>query len=253
MAKSRTGEKAGGKTEHLAHWQQPWVQKVMQGGYSAFTLLLFERVSSFGVSGCSMKNITLMAGLPRKERTIQQSITALWKGEDLLIVNWNGHGRRIYAAKNPEVLAMFREKYDRERKAGTVDGKVDFLRKMRVRGYTTPQKLAGIPAETCGEGRRNLRGDPAENCGDSISKVQERYKEKDLRRADSSSAADEQPNPPAIDGDGEDNLAKLREKVQLKGEPSGPPLTQAEMKDKVQKQKTALMAVDQMDQEGGKQ
>lgn len=143
--------------------------------------------------------------------------------------------------------------YQEERKAGKVTDRADFHCKIKSRLHITPQKAAGYPVESCGVGGEKLRGYPAENNGVHISESRERIEEAELRRADSSSAADEQPNPPAIDVNGEDNLAKLKEKLRVKTKPSGPPLTQAEMKDKAQKQKTALLAVDQMDQEGGKQ
>ncbi len=147
MANQKRQRKTGSSTEHKAYWQQPWVQRVLQGTYSSFDKMLFMRIASFGADGCWMKNATLMAEFRRSESTIQQAITRLWKGFEFWITGWDSTKRCIYATQNPEVKAMAEAKYKAERKAGKATDKNDFYLKTKTRGYTTPQKATGLDTE----------------------------------------------------------------------------------------------------------
>ena len=158
MAKTRTTGNGRQDTGHKAYWKQPWVQRVMQGKYSAFARLLFMRIASFGVSGCWMENETLAAEFGTTERYIQMLLTELWNGKELWITNWNSSKRKIFAVKNPEVVAMAEARYKQERRDGKVKDKDDFYRKSKSRGYTTPKKRSGMTEETFGVDRRNVRG-----------------------------------------------------------------------------------------------
>ena len=144
MAKTRTTRKGRPEAEHTAYFQQPWVQRVMRGPYSSLEKLVFMRAASFGADGCWMKNQTFMLELGRSESTIQQAITALWKGNEFWIIGWDSTKRRIYATHNPEVKAMAEERYKAELKAGRVTDKSDFYIKNKTRGYQAPSEMTGL-------------------------------------------------------------------------------------------------------------
>ena len=143
MAQKKTTKKSGSGNGHKAYWQQPWVQRVLQGNYSSFEKLLFMRIASFGPGGCWMKNKTLMAEFRRSESTIQQAITRLCEGNEFWITGWDSTSRMIYAHHNPEVIAMAEEMYRAEIKAGTVKDKDDFYVKNKTRRYKTQSEMTG--------------------------------------------------------------------------------------------------------------
>ncbi len=196
MAKTATSRNGQSETGHKAYWLKPWVQRVMQGNYSKFEKLVFMRIASFGADGCWMKNETFMVEFSSSERPIRRAITALQKGGEFWITGWNSSRRRIYATHNPEVKAMAETRYKAELKAGKVTDKADFYRKTKTRGYTTPQKAAGldknnpakndrvkqatrpkmtgIPAKNDRVGGQNRPGYPAKNDRVHISKSRER-------------------------------------------------------------------------------
>lgn len=157
MAKQHTRTKSGTSTEHKAYWQLHWVKKVLCGEYSAFARLLFMRIASFGAAGCWMENVTLAAEFRITERYVQMLLTELWLGGELWITNWNSGKRKIFAVRNPEVVAMAEAWYQKERKDGKVNDKADFYRKSKTRGYTTPKRRSGMTEETFGVDRRNVR------------------------------------------------------------------------------------------------
>lgn len=144
MAKQNTRRKTGSSTEHKAYWQQPWVQRVLQGNYSSFEKMLFMRIASFGSDGCWMKNGTFMAEFCKSESPIRKAITNLWKGNELWITGWNSSRRRIFVTHNPEVVAMAEAWYKTQLKDGKVTDKSDFYQKNKTRGYTTPSKVTGL-------------------------------------------------------------------------------------------------------------
>ena len=154
MAKTGSTGKGKSDTGYKAFYKQPWVQRVLQGNYSAFAKLLFIRVASFGAPGCWMKNERLKAEFGRSESTIQQAITKLWKGNEFWITGWNSTKRHIYAVQNPEVKLKVEAQYKAELKAGKVKNKSDFYLKIKSREHPTPQKPTGLdmknPVETHG-------------------------------------------------------------------------------------------------------
>jgi len=156
MAKTGSSRKTQTDTGYKAFYQQPWVQRVLQGNYSPFAKLLFIRVASFGASGCWMKNENLKAEFGRSESTIQQAITKLWKGNEFWITGWNSTKRHIYAVQNPEVRVSVEERYKVELKAGHVTDKQDYYLKIKSREHPTPQKPTGLdminPVENHGVG-----------------------------------------------------------------------------------------------------
>ncbi len=158
MAKQKTKRQTGSGTGHKAYWQLNWVKRVMCGEYSAFARLLFMRIASFGAAGCWMENVTLAAEFRVTERYIQMLLTELWLGGELWITNWNSSKRKIFAVKNPDVVAMAEERLKAEVKAGVVNDKADFYRKTKSRGFTAPNKRSGMTEETFGVDRRNVRG-----------------------------------------------------------------------------------------------
>ncbi len=143
MAKKKTQSQTGSSTEHKAYWQMHWVKKVLCGEYSAFARLLFMRIASFGVSGCWMENVTLAAEFGITERYVQMLLTELWIGGELWITSWNSGKRKIYAVRNPEVVAMAKAWCKQECGDGKVTDKADFYRKLKSRGYTTPNISSG--------------------------------------------------------------------------------------------------------------
>jgi hypothetical protein len=144
MANDETPKKSGSGTEHKAHWQQPWAQRVLQGQYSPFEKLLFMRAASFGAKGCIMYSRTLARELGCCERYVREGIAKLWKGGELWITGWDSRNRTIYAIHNPEVVAMAKARYKAELKDGKVADKDDFYRKNKTRGYTTRNDSTGM-------------------------------------------------------------------------------------------------------------
>ncbi|GAI42279.1 unnamed protein product, partial [marine sediment metagenome] len=197
MAKQRTGRKAGTQKDKTAYWELPWVKKVMQGQYSFYDKLLFMRMASFGVGGCWMDNETLADRLGCCERYVTEGIANLWDGGELWITGWNSSKRRIYAVRNPEVVAMATAWYQKECKAGKVTDKADFYRKMRSRGSTTWNDSTRLVEQECQVGGTIVPGNTEQECQVHISKSRVRIEEPELRRPDSSSPVNEQPNPPA--------------------------------------------------------
>ena len=155
---AKTGKVGNGQTDtgHKAFYQQPWVQRVLQGNYSPFAKLLFIRIASFGAHGCWMKNENLKAEFGRSESTIQQAITNLWKGNEFWITGWDSTKRHIYAVQNPEVRESAEERYKAKLKAGKVTNKKDYYLKIKSREHPTPQKTTGLdmknPVENHGVG-----------------------------------------------------------------------------------------------------
>ena len=145
MAGKRPANKTGQGKDRKAHWQQPWVECVLQGTYSNFEKLLFMLVTRFGKDGCWMVNETIMEELKCSDRYVQQALTRLWRGGELIITGWNGHGRKIYAARNPEVLAAMNVRYEEARRKGKVKDKNDYQRYERFRCQATPNHSAGNP------------------------------------------------------------------------------------------------------------
>lgn len=253
MAKTRTGEKAGGKTEHKSRWQQPWFKSVMQGDYTAFEKLVFDRVSSFGVNGCYAKDRTLAKDLGCSMRYVKAAIAKLWKGGELWITGWDSRNRYIYAMKNPEVVAKCKERYQEERKAGTVKDKAEFWAYTKTRIVPTVNYSSPLGEQECTVGGTIVHRNGEQECTVHLRETRERIKELELRRADSSSPADEQPNPPARAVESWHNLAIIKEKIFSKNKQPGPPLTDTERQDRAQKQRAALMASDKLDKKGVKQ
>lgn len=144
MAKTGKMRNGKGDTGHKAFYQQPWVQRVLQGNYSAFAKLLFIRVASFGAPGCWMKNENLKAEFGRSESTIQQAITKLWWGNEFWITGWDSTKRKIYAVQNPEVRVSVEERYKAELKAGHVNNKNDYYLKIKSREHPTPNISSGL-------------------------------------------------------------------------------------------------------------
>ncbi len=143
---AKTGKMRNGKTDtgHKAFYQQPWVQRVLRGQYNFFEKMVFVRTASFGASGCWMYNEKYAEELGCCERYVIEAITNLWKGGEFWITGWNSRNRCIYAAHNPEVVAMAEARYKAEVKVGKVTDKRDFYLKNKTRGYTTPPKATGL-------------------------------------------------------------------------------------------------------------
>ena len=103
MAKKKKGKKAAQILIPEEYWHQPWVECVLEGTYSAFEKLLFVRVTSFDAEGSGITNAELMDSLGCSRSTAAQAITKLWRGGEFKVTGRNGHGRRIYAARNPNI------------------------------------------------------------------------------------------------------------------------------------------------------
>jgi len=151
MPTKKAGNKTGHEKGHTSNWEQPWVLRVKHGKYSIFEKFLFVRVTSFGKPGCWMTNRVLMAEFNVSERYIRHAITRLWEGGELIITGWNGHGRVIYAAHNPEVLTAMNQRYENDKREGKVVDKADYQLKKRFRGYVTRNNDAGNPEQECRE------------------------------------------------------------------------------------------------------
>lgn len=137
MTNEKTAKKTGSGKEYKAHWQQPWVQRVLRRPYSPFEKLLFMRIASFGAKGCTMYNRTLALELGCSERYVKRGVTKLWMGKEFWITGWDSRNRCIYAHHNPEVAAMAEAMFKAERKDGKVTDKDDFYRQHKMRGYAT--------------------------------------------------------------------------------------------------------------------
>jgi hypothetical protein len=90
-----------------------------------------------------MENVTLAAEFGITERYVQMLLTELWIGGELWITSWNSGKRKIYAVRNPEVVAMAKAWCKQECGDGKVTDKADFYRKLKSRGYTTPNISSG--------------------------------------------------------------------------------------------------------------
>lgn len=141
MANGNRPEQNARRVKHRAYWQQDWMTKVLSNGYCSFAKLLFMRIASFGEKGCWMNNETLSEELNRSERTIRRAVSSLWSSGDLIVVGWNGHGRRMYAAKAPGVVEAIELDYGRLRSKGKVKDVQEYRSKVRMRlRAETPQK-----------------------------------------------------------------------------------------------------------------
>ncbi|MBA7518888.1 hypothetical protein ES705_10962 [subsurface metagenome] len=148
MAGKKQANKTGQEKDRTPYWKQPWVECVMSGGYSQGDKLLFMRVLSFAPGYCSMTNETIMDELGCSRNTISDSITRLYKGGDLMVTGWNGHGRRLWAIKVPGVRENLQEWQKSLTKSGKVTDTASFLRKIRYRQMITTQKLGRNHPET---------------------------------------------------------------------------------------------------------
>ncbi len=137
MAGKTTGNKTGQDKDRRPYFEQPWVECVLEGTYSAFEKLLFVRMASFGKAGCWMPNETLMRKTNHSRTQVKGAITKLWEGGELIITGWNNQSRTIYAARNPEVLAEMNVRYENERAKGKVKDKDDYQGIKRFRGFGT--------------------------------------------------------------------------------------------------------------------
>jgi len=137
MAGEKPVKKTGHEKDRRAYFEQPWVECVLEGNYSAFEKLLFVRMASFGKAGCWMPNETLMRKTNHSRTQVKGAITNLWEGGELIITGWNNQSRTIYAKRNPEVLADMNVRYENARAKGKVKDKIDYQRYERFRGFDT--------------------------------------------------------------------------------------------------------------------
>jgi len=146
MARQKTANKTGHEKDRKPYWEQPWVECVLEGEYSAFAKLLFVRMASFGKAGCWMDNKTLSEKTNHSQTQVTEAISSLWRGGELIITGWNNQSRTIYAARNVEVIAEMNVRYQKARQKGKVKDKVDYQRVERFRCYANVEKSErGVP------------------------------------------------------------------------------------------------------------
>ncbi|KKN05292.1 hypothetical protein LCGC14_1088830 [marine sediment metagenome] len=109
MAKTRKGRKARSIDPIEEYYKTPRVSRVLQGKYSSYESLIFLLVDGFGVDGCGMTNAELARQFNRSGNTIRRAITRLWRGGEFKVTGREGQGRKIYAARHPEVLEKFKD------------------------------------------------------------------------------------------------------------------------------------------------
>jgi len=123
----------GAMKKGVAYWQTDWMKKVMSNGHNAQAKLIFMRIASFGESGCWMNNETLHEEFNRSDRTIRRAISSLWSKGDIIIMGWNGHGRKIYAAGHPNVKPEIKRQFFEYKAKGKVSTIEDWRKKVRMR------------------------------------------------------------------------------------------------------------------------
>jgi len=141
MPDIKTSKKPGAVKKGVAYWKTDWMTKVMSNGYNAQAKLIFMRIASFGESGCWMNNETFGEEFNRSDRTIRRAISRLWDKGDVIVLGWNGHGRKMYAAGHPHVPAKLREMYIKAKSAGKVKTPEEFFDKIRKRMKEAPTEV----------------------------------------------------------------------------------------------------------------
>lgn len=141
MRQTETRPKAKKAYNYTAYWKQDYMREVLSNGYCSFAKLMFMRIASFGESGCWMNNETLAEEFNRSERTIRRAISSLWEKGDIIITGWDGHGRKMYARKNPRVMPILNEQFRTMVRIGKVKDLEEWYKKVRYRRpISNPQK-----------------------------------------------------------------------------------------------------------------
>jgi hypothetical protein len=140
MAETIKAKSNGAVKKGVAYWQAGWITKVLSNGHNPQAKLLFMRIASFGEKGCWMTNETFGEEFNKCERTIRRAITSLWSKGDVVVVGWNGHGRKIYAAGHPrvrnELMRLYKECQGKG-KVKTIDEYRDKIRLRRLKPKPT--------------------------------------------------------------------------------------------------------------------
>ncbi|KKN05291.1 hypothetical protein LCGC14_1088820 [marine sediment metagenome] len=135
MAEIKHRKSNGAVKKGVAVYKEPWMIKVMANGHSPQAKLIFERIATFGEAGCWMHNETFCEEYHRTEDTIRRAITSLWSKGDIIVMGWNGHGRKMYAAGHPKVRPEINRLFNEAKKAGKVENIEQFNRKIRLRAH----------------------------------------------------------------------------------------------------------------------
>lgn len=138
MPTKTTTKRSGAMKKGVAYWKTDWMTKVMSNGYNPQAKLVFMRIASFGENGCWMNNETFGEEFNRSDRTIRRAISRLWEKGDVIVLGWNGHGRKMYAAGHPHVPAKMREMYNKAKSAGKANTPEEFFDKVRKRMKEAP-------------------------------------------------------------------------------------------------------------------
>ena len=139
MAETKHVKAPGAMKKGTALWQSSWMTKAMSNGYNAQAKLVFMRIASFGDKGCWMNNETFQEEFNRSDRTIRRAITALWSKGDIIVMGWDGHGRKIYATGHPNVTNIVERKFKEMASKGKITDFQTFLHKIRLRKHEQPE------------------------------------------------------------------------------------------------------------------
>ena len=138
MADKKSPKHNGAVKKGVAFWQTDWMTKVMSNGHNPQAKLIFLRIASFGASGCWMNNETFSDDFNRSGRTIRRAVSSLWSKGDIIIVGWNGHGRRMYASDHPDVKGELNAQFYQAKEKGKVKTVEEWRIKYRLRSPITP-------------------------------------------------------------------------------------------------------------------